>query len=289
MQERRGAHLREELGSKWATWTLLAGTVFFTVEGIGVHSWRLLVGGIALTALVVFAIAYARAHKRASTEFFAELAPSLGLRYTIGGHYVPITPLLAAGDVQTFTHTMEGPLFGLQGGPACLLAHYTYGIHNEVSEEVTVTRPHRFTVCAIDMGAPLMRFRGLYLRPRVSALGIDNDWLKRVPRLERVELESVAFNQIYDLGRANDQEELAVRELFSPTFVDRLVNNPLKPGFECKAGTLVVYVGGHVTSAGTFTLLLETARDVARRLTDQVQQGGSDQSGRSAAAVYTSW
>ena len=289
MRERRSAYLREDLQSRWATWTLLAGTVFFMVEGVAMHSWRLLVGGIAVTALAVLAIAYYRAGQRAATDFFAELAPTLGLKYMVSGHYPPITPLLAAGDLQKFEHTMEGPLYGRQGGPVCLLGHFTYGIQNDVTEDVTVSRPHRFTVCAVDLGAPLMRFRGLYLRPRVSSLGIDNDWLNRAPRPERIELESVAFNQLYDLRRANDQDELAVRELFSPTFVDRLVNNPLRPGFECKAGTLVVFIGGHASSTGQFTLLLETARDVARRVSEQVLQGASDQSGPNPVAVYTGW
>jgi hypothetical protein len=270
--ERRREYFRAYMRSRGAFWALFLGLPLAAFLGLGMGDLRVAAGAPAVVLLLVVLVAYQSASTRARGEFFAELAPTLGLKYTIGGHYVPITPLLAAGDRQRFEHTMEGPLYGALGGPPSMLAHYTYGIESQVDDDLTISRPHRFTVCAVDVGAPIARFRGLYLRPRVSALGVDHDWLARGRRLERVELESVAFNEIYDLRRANDQDTLAVRELFSPSFVDRLVNHPLRPGFECKAGTLVVFIGGHADSAGKLTLLHETARDIARRLSQQVQQ-----------------
>jgi hypothetical protein len=269
---RRREYFRANMRSRGAFWALFLGLPVAAFVGFGMGDVRLAAGAPLVVLLLVVLVAYQSASTLAKSEFFGELAPTLGLRYTIGGHYVPITPLLAAGDRQRFEHTMQGPLHGAMGGPSCLLGHYTYGLESQVDDDIKISRPHRFTVCAIDVGVPIARFRGLYLRPRVSSLGVDHDWLARAPRPERVELESVAFNEIYDLRRANDQDTLAVRELFSPSFVDRLVNHPLRPGFECKAGTLVVFIGGHADSAGKFTLLLETARDIARRLSEQVQQ-----------------
>lgn len=285
MKERRADYLRQDLQSKWATWTLLAGTILFLIEGASIGSWRVIVGGTVLTALVVLGIAYFRAQSRAATDFFTELAPQLGLTYSPRGHWVPITPLLAAGDVQRFDHALEGPLFGQAGGGRCMLAHYTYEKHHEVGavtdhltkglvEDATVKRPHRFTVCAVDVGAPLWRFRGLYLRPRASGIGLETDWLARSPRPEAVKLESVRFNEIYDLRRANDQDESAVRELFSPSLITWLAEHPLQPGFEVKAGTLVVYIRGHADSVGKYTMLLEATREIARRLGQQLEESG---------------
>jgi hypothetical protein len=271
MKERRSAYLRESLHGKAATWAMLAAIVIFTIEGVSIGSWRLIVGGIAATALVIFLVAYMSASKRASTDFFAELAPQLGLTYMPIGNYAPITPLLAAGDRQKFEHTMEGPLHGKLGGPPCMVGHYTYETRRDVGDDVdgvTIWSPHPFTICAIDVGMPLVRFRGLYLRPRLSGLGLEHDWM-RAPKPGKVELESVRFNELYELRHATDQDELAVRELFSPSFVVSLVENPLRPGFECKGGTLVVFIRGHEQSSGKIQMLLDTARSLARRLAEQ--------------------
>lgn len=284
MKERRSAYLRKDLQSRWATWSLLGGTVFFLIEGTASGSWRLIVGGTAVTVAVVLLIAHWRAGRHAATDLFTELAAELGLEYKPRNSYVPITPLLAAGERQRFTHTMEGPLFGALGGPPCLLGLFTYedqhdvgavlGHLNELGEDAAVYRPHRFTVCAIDIGSPIWRFRGLYLRPRRSGIGLESNWLDRAPKPESIKLESTRFNELYDLRRANDQHENAVRELFSPSFVVWLNEHPLPLGFECKAGTLAVYIHGHEGSEGKIRLLHEAAREIARRLAQQVEQGG---------------
>ena len=269
--ERRRAHVRANLRSRGVFWALFLGLPAAAVVGFALHDTRIAAGAPAVVLLLVVLAAYRSAAQRAEREFFEHLAPTLGLRYTIGGDHVPITPLIAAGDRRRFENTMEGPLFGRLGGPPCLLGHYTYETRHEM-EDVTVWKPHPFTVCAADLGAPLARYRGLYLRPRLSGLGLDNDWLARAPRPERVELESARFNEIYDLRRANDQDEVALRELFSPSFVVWLSEHPLQPGFECKAGTLVVFVRGHADAAGRLTLLHEAAREIARRLGRQVAE-----------------
>ena len=45
-----------------------------------------------------------------------------------------------------------------------------------------------------------------------------------------------------------------------------LTDQPLKLGFECKAGAVVVYVEGHETSPERLTLVLEAGREVGRRV-----------------------
>jgi hypothetical protein len=284
MEERRRAYLRAALRGTKARWAMVIGTAFFLFEAATIHSWRLAVWGIAFTAVAIFVVAYMSAHKRAATEFFAELAAELGLNYTERGSYMPMTPLLAAGDRQLFTHAMQGPLFGQAGGPQCILGHYTYSDARQVGEDATVYLPHRFTVCAIDIGMPLWRFRGLYLRPRVSAIGADHDWLARAPRPEAIKLESARFNELYDLRRASDQDESAVRELFSPSLVAWLSEHPLQPGFECKAGTLAVFIRGHEESGGKIRMLHEAARELVQRLAQQVEEGDSAESPHFSAA-----
>jgi hypothetical protein len=269
--DRRREHFRANLRSRGTFWALFLGVPAAAFAGLALANPRIAAGAAAAVALLVVGSAFQRAATMAESDFFTELAPSLGLNFTMGGSYVPITPLLAAGDQRRFENTMEGPLFGRMGGPPCLLGHYTFETIREVHEDVDFKRSYPFTVCAADLGAPAARLRGVHLRPRLSALGLEEDWL-RAPKPERVELESARFNEMYDLRRAPDQDELALRELLSPSFVVWLTEHPLQPGFEVKAGTLVVFVRGHLDSGGKLTLLHEAAREIARRLQAQVDQ-----------------
>jgi hypothetical protein len=287
MKELQAAYLRAALRSRWAFWGLFGGAGIALVYGAAFVGWRGVLGGIALTPLVVFLAAYVSARSRAAREFYGEVAAGLGLAYTRQSSYPPVTPLLSAGSRQRFDHAMQGPLLGKLGGPPCLLSHFTYDSEYASDTGNRAFKPVPFTVCVIEIGTPLWRFRGLYLRQRMSALGFDHDWLGRAPKPERVTLESARFDELYDLRRASDQDEFAIRELFSPSFVAWLADHPLRPGFECKAGTLVVFIRGHADSAGTFAMLQETSREIARRLAKQVVEGDSLGSPHFSAAGQT--
>jgi hypothetical protein len=273
---RRSEYLKASLRSRGTFWSMFAAVGVSVVAAGALHDLRVLAAGPAIAALLIWYSAHRSASLRAEVEFFEQLAPELGLRYTMGGHYVPITPLLAAGDRQRFENTMEGPLYGKLGGPPCLVGHFTFETRHETGNDisdVTVWKPHPFTVCAVDLGgAALERFRGVFVRPRLNRIGLDHDWLGRVPSAERVELESARFNELYELKRGADQNEVALRELFSPSFLVWLQEHPLRPGFECKAGTLVVFARGHEKSGGQITLLHEAARHIARRLEQETGQ-----------------
>ena len=55
-----------------------------------------------------------------------------------------------------------------------------------------------------------------------------------------------------------------LRRLLSPKVVSWLANHPLEPGFELKAGTLVVFVPQPLRDAGNLTYLID-ATPHARR------------------------
>jgi hypothetical protein len=220
--------------------------------------------------------------KEAGEALFMQ-APGLGLEYAKAGAYPPVTPLLGAGERRHFEHCLAGPLFGRLGGPTCLLGHYTYETLERDNTDFEAWQPrgideewvpHRFTVCAAEVGGSLDRLRGVYLRPRLSTIKLEDDWLAVGAPRHRVKLESGRFNDIYDLHRADGQDEVALRELFSPSFVVWLQEHPLKPGFECAAGTLVVFVRGYETAAGKITFLHEATRDIARRIEKQLGEDG---------------
>ena len=275
----RGRRFHEIMGSRATFWQLVGGGIASLLVGGLLGSPRVFAGGCAITALVVVATAYNTARERAESDFFMELAPALGLALTGGTYSPPFTPLLSAGGRRHFSHTMEGTLDGQAGGPLCAIGHYTYETYSraEAGEaEVSRWTPHNFTACSTKVGSPVGRFRGIFVRPRLSGLGLDHDWLATDPRPVPVELESMRFNELSDLRRAANQEELAVRELLSPALIDFLAEHPLTPGFEYRTGQLVVFVPGHLDTAGKFTLLFEAAREIAAHVARQTRQPPPD-------------
>jgi hypothetical protein len=125
----------------------------------------------------------------------------------------------------------------------------------------------------------MARFQGIYLRRRrgvLDRLDSDSNWL-RSQKLEKVELESAKFMERYELWRDRDQDEVRMRQLFAPSFVIWLAEHPLAPGFELRAGELVVFVPGHTEDAGHLEFLLMAANEISKRiqteLTEAAQAG----------------
>ena len=122
-------------------------------------------------------------------------------------------------------------------------------------------------------------FQGTYLRRRrgiLDRLDTDANWLRN-HRLKKVELESTAFTEKYELWRERDQDEIKMRQLFAPSFVVWLAEHPLAPGFELRAGELVVFIPGHCPEAGKLEFLLMAANEISKRiqaeLTEAAQAG----------------
>ena len=92
-----------------------------------------------------------------------------------------------------------------------------------------------------------------------------SEWLNRSHSHE-VELESTEFGNRYELRAADDQDEILLRRLLSPTLVNWLAHHPLELGFELKAGTLCVFVPRALEDAGNITYLIDAARHIAQRV-----------------------
>jgi hypothetical protein len=185
---------------------------------------------------------------------------------------MPLSPLLAAGDRRRVEHAMQGPLRaeGLDG-LGCLLAYYTYETRTTDSDGDERWEPHRFTICVSEVQAAMPRFRGIYLRRRPGLVDrFEHDWLRG--RGDEVSLESTNFNDAYELRAVGDQDRVELRRLFSPTLVSWLAAHPLRPGFEFRVGTLVVFVPGHLEDVGRITWLLDATRHLARKMTLEVAE-----------------
>jgi hypothetical protein len=231
---------------------------------------------IAPTAwcLLVLGCMFVSAQRSSERKFYVAFAEDVGLEYLGDWDLLPLTPLLGAGDERKIEHYMHGPLRGEGGELRCSLGLYTveHGHGPKRDGERSVSTSNQFTICAVDIEAGLTRFPGVYLYPRKDLLDrLAAEGTMSTAGLTRVELESSAFAERYAVWAVPDQDELVVRQLFAPTLVVWLAEHPLAPYFEYSAGTLVVFVRGHLHDAGHLDWLLDAARHLGARFASEAQ------------------
>jgi hypothetical protein len=257
------------LKSVFAVWGMVLGVSAAFLYGAWQRDPLIIAAGPGAVVLGVTGIAWFVADRVAAHRFFSGFARSVGLSYTTPAQIPALTPLLGAGDRRRLEHWMHGRLpGGLNGGVGHLVWER---IKEEADGEERLRERNRFTVCVVDLEPSMLLFRGVYLRPRLGLFPPHSDWLKR-SRSRPIEVESSDFTQRYELRLADDQDEIVLRRLLSPTLVSWLANHPLTPGFELKAGTLVVFVPRPIEDAGNLTYLIDATRHVASRVLAEVEE-----------------
>lgn len=256
----RGTHFRALLGGGTAiVGGAVAAVVAFTI-GAASHNGAVMIGGPIAVALFVIAACWYYATSQAENEFFNRFADAHKMVHSKEWQLYELTPLLGGGDRRKCEHWMEGDGLGI--------GWYTFEVKHEHDNKDTYT-DYNFTVSTVDLGElGMKRFQGIYLRRKrgvFDKLNTDANWLSG-KHLKKVELESTAFCERYELWAEEDQDDLVLRQLFVPSFVVWLADHPLKPGFELRAGTLVVFMPDHCGEAGKLDYLLMAARDISKRI-----------------------
>ena len=265
----QGELFRSYLRSRLAVFALVLGGSAAFLYGAWKRDPLIMAAGPGAVVLGVVAIAWFVADRMAAHRFFSGFARSVGLSYARHAELPALTPLLGAGDRRRLEHWMHGRL---PGGHAGGVGHLVWEhIKRDSDDDVHVKERNRFTVCVVDLESSMLRFRGVYLRPRLGVFAPHSDWLKR-SRARRVEVESSDFTQRYELRLAGDQDEIVLRRLLSPTLVSWLANHPLEPGFELKAGALTVFVPRAIEDAGNVTFLIDATRHLAARVLAEVEE-----------------
>jgi hypothetical protein len=251
-----------------AFWALLAGVSATFIYGAAKGDLLIMAAGPAAVVLAVAIVAWLIADRMAAHRFFTTFARNVGLAYATPAELPALTPLLGAGNRRRLEHWMHGRLPGdLAGGVGHLVWER---IERDSEGDEDVRERNRFTVCVVDLEASLSLFRGVYLRPRRGVFAPHSDWLKRSPS-RSVEVESSDFTERYELRLADDQDEILLRRLLSPTLVSWLANHPLTPGFELKAGALCVFVPRPLMDAGNLTFLIDATRHLASKVLAEVE------------------
>jgi hypothetical protein len=265
----QGELFRSYLRSRPAVYALALGVAAAFLYGAWKGDPLIMAAAPAAVVLGVAGIAWFAADRMAAHRFFSGFARSVGLTYTTPAELPPLTPLLGAGDRRRLEHWMHGRLpGGLAGGVGHLVWER---VRRDSDGDEEVGERNRFSVCVADLEPSMGLFRGIYLRPRRGLFAPHSDWLRRA-RAHAVEVESSVFTERYELLLAEDQDEVVLRRLLSPTLVSWLAHHPLTPGLELRAGTLTVFVPWAILDAGNLTFLIDATRHVASRVLAEVEE-----------------
>lgn len=265
----RGLHLRALAGNPWvlsitSTLSVVGFAVATSQAGAGVGA---AVGGgvLLLAAILVFAIAGSRAKE----DFFDAYATARGLNRNPKGSLPPATPLLRKGDRRYAEQIMNGTL---PGGLPGALALYTYEERHRDSDGDEDVSYHRFTVVMHDLPATAQKVEQVACQRR-SGFGWMDSMEDAFRRMKRLELESVALDERYEIFYGASDDEGWLKQLFSPSFVVWLAEQaPERLGFELSARSLCVNVTNHHDGAAELDELCDAAGVIARRLAEEAAE-----------------
>lgn len=182
------------------------------------------IAGIAAIAAcgLVALITHSYVSSQAENEFYRAYAAARGLREQEGMPVPAALPILRRGTRRTFGNMLAGSLLGPEGQ----LGHYTYYTEHTDGDGNRSETPHPHTVLHVPLpDAVAARYPGVYGR-RKGWLGGGRLFDGVLPD-RAVETEYHDFNRTYALRVIDNQDDVALYELLSTTFLYSLASNPI--------------------------------------------------------------
>ena len=269
----RGAHLRRLIVHPVAVvlTMLIAGV---TLVGVGAAA-GFGIGAVAAAGVVLLAllVVWLLASSQATEDFFNAYAQGRGLSRVSGKSPLPpVTPLLKKGDHRYAEERFNGMLPGGIDGSLCL---YTYEEQTNDSDGDEQTTYVHYTVVNTELPETARFLRELYCQRRVGFRFMDG-MEDAFRRHQRVEQESAAVDERYEIFIGEDDDMNRARQVLSPTFLVWLdSHSPEAYAFELCAGSLVCNVRGHKRSADELDALCRASAAVARRLREEASELGA--------------
>lgn len=267
--DHHGHHL-SQLGGHMVT-VCVTLTVMILAFAFGTSAASPAAGAIAAVAVMVIAalIVYSMASSRAEEDFFESYATDRGLVRHKKGLLSPLTPLLRKGDRRRAEQIMSGVL---PGGVDGRLAHYTYEIDSRDGDGDINTRRYEYTVLLCEVPELALHSSGLYCQRRTGFRFFDSasDVLRSSRRLE---LESEAFDQAYEVFFDRNDSENWLHQLFTPSFIVWMAeSSPDAFAFEAVAGGICFNAKGHFKTAAELDGICEAAAVVCKRMHDEATE-----------------
>lgn len=222
--------------------------------------------GLLIAILIVFAIA----DSHAEDAFFDHYAGQRRMTAAGKGPLPPATPLLRKGDDRYAERTLSGPLTdGVDG----TLALYTYEEETTDSKGNRQTNYYRYTLGMVDVPECAGFVPELFCQRKFGLRALEKLEDAFRDSKKRVELESEALDERYEIFAGEAQDQVWLRRLFSPTFIVWLGEEaPEKFAFELVDGTLCCYVSDHKKSAAELDLVRAASAAVAMRLREEASE-----------------
>jgi hypothetical protein len=174
-----------------------------------------------------------------------------------------VTPLLLSGfgggALGPVTVKRAAAVGELPGGLDGWVAHHVF--------DSATTTARELTVVVTQVPASLGFVRAMSCRSRKVKVVRSYRNLDHLGTWRELQLESARFNELYELEILEGQREAWVRQLFSPSFIDRLASEAADGFcFELNEGHLCVAEPRHLTEPAELDALCEAAADVASRI-----------------------
>lgn len=184
------------------------------------------------------------------------------------GKLPPRTPLLRKGDDRYTVRTLLSPLAEDVEGT---LALYAYEEAHRDSDGDKDTDCYRYTVGVVEVPECRAFVPELYCQRKVGPRALEGLEDAFRTSKERIQLESGALLDRYEIFAGKQHDALLLRRLFAPTFIVWMTDGaPEKLAFELVDGYLCCYVSGHKENAAELDAVATAA--VARRLREESAQ-----------------
>jgi hypothetical protein len=224
----------------------------------------------AVAALIVVGIVFALASSKAAKDFYRAYAAARGLTWSGGHEPLPaVTPLLRRGDDRYSENAFRG---SLPGGLDGILSLYTYEEESTDSKGNRQTSYYHFTLVLADMPEVSPKLSKLYCNRKSGFKfleGVEDTFRKN----KRLELESEAFADHYEVFYGPQDDENWLRQLFSPSFIVWLTEQaPEHLAFELESGELCVNVKSHRGKAAELDEMCGVAAHVAERIRAEIAE-----------------
>ena len=234
------------------------------VPALALPAWLTQDGPVAVVQVAVavlvsaglFALVFwTSARQLADRAFAKRYAAASGLSYVEEAKLPEITWLLRSGLSRRARNLMQGPT----PDDACVaLAHLD--VTSRVGKHAAT---FNYTVALYELPETPAFLTGLACVPRTTL----------PPELEQVPVESSTFANRYDLGAPSSADRNRVLQLFSPSFIAWLVEEP-SPGvnFELNAGMLCVWVIGALETSQKLDQFRAAGDRIASRIAEEAAE-----------------
>lgn len=230
----------QEWNDRYGWWLVAVAAVTAVaviVEALAGMPTEVLLWTTAPLALLV-GIAAFMASSRAHRMFWSQYAATRGLQLHEGGPVPANVPLLQRGDARKVERVLSGRI----GNAEADLVQYTYVEVSTDSEGKRTSTDYDYTLLVFHLPAAVgARYYGIYCRPKGLSLGGLQD---KLAHDRAVELESAGFHDRYSLRCVDEQDDIALYELFSTPFIEALTNE-YEACWEQRAQDLVLFQRGH--------------------------------------------